>query len=103
MEENGQETQEGIYAAAQGEFHLKYKDLDLLGLVKEMQKAADALDVLGQRKTRAQAAYDLLRLKLIPDKMMGDNLQNITYKGIGRVQLTADVLVSQKKGLKDEL
>lgn len=101
--ENGEEQQLGVYAEAQREFNEKWKGLDLLALAKEMRSVEDSLEKLKERKTRAQGAYDLLRLKLIPDAMNAGNQRTVTFNGIGRISLTPDVQVSTKTGMKEGL
>jgi hypothetical protein len=102
---NGNDEQEdlGTYAAAKSEFSAKYKALDLLPLVKELIKADQIKAEHKKRHTRAQAACDLLRMELIPNKMIAANQQTVTFKGVGRVALHPDLLISVKAGMKNKL
>lgn len=103
QESNGEQTQAGVYAQAQQEYGEQYKGMGLIELAREMVKAKEAVEKLAERKTKAQAAWDLLRFKLIPDAMAAANQQTVIFSGIGRVSLTADLQVSTKVGMKDKL
>lgn len=92
-----------VYAAAMREFEELYKDQTLEQLCNSYKEARDGKAELKKRHTRAQAAYDLLSTKLIPDAMEKAKVSSVTFKGVGRVSLTADVLVSAKSGMKDKL
>jgi len=66
----------------------------LKALVKEMADVRAQLDRLSLEKTELEKRYDRLRLGEIPELMDDMGVPNITYEGIGRVALTADVYAS---------
>ena len=44
---------------------------------------------------------DVIRTKKIPELMESMELRNVTIKGLGRVQLAADIYASTREGQKD--
>jgi hypothetical protein len=80
-----------------------YKDFSLQYLVTRMRdlqlKKAEQEAALKQ----TNAWLDVLRFEMIPAKMDEEGIERVSYEGIGRVSLTADLLVSTRAGMKDDL
>lgn len=70
------------------------KQMDELRALKESQEA-------DLKETNAW--YDVLRFETVPTKMADEGIDKISYEGIGRVSITADLLVATKPGVKDQL
>lgn len=68
----------------------------LLEYAKEMRKLQDIKEQLSEELKNINIRLDELRLKLIPDLMAEEDIRNITFEGIGRVQLAFDVYASIK-------
>lgn len=101
--EHDEQQAAGVFATAQEEARREYKDMDLKSMVEYMAayraKKAKAVEALAV----ANAHFDVLRMELIPNKMDEMGVERIAYEGIGRVSLTADVLVSTKTGMRENL
>lgn len=68
----------------------------LLEYAKEMRKLQDIKEQLSEELKNINIRLDELRLKLIPDLMAEEDIRNVTFEGIGRVQLAFDVYASIK-------
>lgn len=76
---------------------------DVQILAVEQAKAQDEKERLEGLLKEANAAFDVIRLELLPTLMEDRGIEKVTYEGLGRVQLAADLYVSTKKGEKDGL
>ena len=56
-----------------------------------------------KEETAINKRFDTLTMKVIPDKMAEDGFQNVTLKGIGRIQLSKQAYCSVPAGMKFEL
>lgn len=56
-----------------------------------MKELGGKYDALKEQEKAVNAEYDELRLRLIPELMSEMNIRTVTYEGIGRIQLAADV------------
>lgn len=76
-------------------------DMPLFALVERQKLLQLEKEELEAQLKLVNAVYDVLRLELVPAKMDEDNVERVTYDGIGRVSLTADmyVTVNNKTGL----
>ncbi len=63
-------------------------------LALEMYTLKSRIDALGKEKSALQHDFDLLRHKIVPDKLEEEDMQNITVKGIGRLGATPQLRVS---------
>ncbi len=88
-EEGGQTLFEQAKASARKQ----YDGRDLKSLVEVMNgfrlKKAD----LEQKLAECNAYYDVLRMEKVPERMELDGVERVSYEGIGRVALTADLFV----------
>lgn len=91
------------------EFRNRYKggEQDLIKLAKIMRGVQDTQERLKEELAIRNAEFDVLRMEIIPEAMEQKGLENFTVEGLcgdraGRVSLTADLLVSTKKGMKDK-
>ncbi|MBL4588281.1 hypothetical protein JKY79_02970 [Candidatus Babeliales bacterium] len=72
-------------------------------LALEMYVLSKAIAELGSDKSALQKRYDLLRHKIVPDKLDEEEMQNITIKGIGRLGATPQLRVSVLAGNREKL
>ena len=70
---------------------LSYKDLALK--FRELQQAQN--DLKAQQKVLTEQ-FDALTLKVIPDKMMEDDMRTMTITGVGRLELRPNMWTSTK-------
>lgn len=63
-------------------------------LALKMYTLKSQIDALGKEKSALQRDFDLLRHKIVPDKLEEEDMQNITVKGIGRLGATPQLRVS---------
>lgn len=102
MNEQNEEVRE---QNAQVERVMKWRDHhkgeDLKTLVQAMARVKGEKEELEDLLKMVNAHYDALRFDLIPDKMDEDGVEKISYEGIGRVGITADIRlkVKSKDGL----
>lgn len=80
---------------------LKGKSLRVL-VEHQAEYAARKEDLENQLKV-VNGFYDVIRMELVPEAMEEAGIENIRYDDIGRVSITADVMVSVKGGQKDGL
>lgn len=100
---NGEHQDLNTFEQAKADARKEFAGLDLRALVERQAKLRDEKERLEKELSKCNGAYDVLRFELVPGKMDELNIENIRYEGIGRVSLTADVLVSTKPGMKDHL
>lgn len=93
----------GPYKQAQIDAGIRYKGWALEQLVRELVKADGIKETLYEKHARCQGVCDLLRYTLIPQQMEKDKIDTIVYKGVGRVSVSPDLLVSVKGGMKEAL
>jgi hypothetical protein len=77
---------------------MEMKDLrELCAEMKDLQaREAELKDQL----SCITKALDELRLNKIPEAMMGLEIKNATFVGVGRVQLASDLYASTREGMK---
>lgn len=79
-------------------FRDKYaKVYDVKALIEAMHAAQERKEAIEDTLKEANAEFDVLRLELVPTLMEDQGVEKVTYEGIGRVSLTADVYVSTNK------
>lgn len=83
----------------------EYGTLSLHALADLMKVMREEKDEVEARLKIINAKYDVLRLESIPNKMDEEGVERVSYEGIGRVGLTADIYVSvaDKPGLYEWL
>ena len=69
-------------------------DNRLLVLATQMKAIQARMEVMEVEWKALVRAYDNIRLKQIPDLMSEEGIRTVTFDGIGRVQLGADLYVS---------
>lgn len=72
-------------------FREKYKGEKLLPLVQAMRDVQRRKEALEEDLKNVNAEFDVLRFECIPERMELDQVERISYEGIGRVSLTADI------------
>lgn len=72
---------------------------ELCSRMKALQVQATEIKAQG---AEVKLELDHFRLKKIPDLMAHLDLKTATFKGLGRVQLAADLRASTKKGMKPQ-
>lgn len=75
---------------------------DLLSLARRFQLMDAVYEELKSVEKIVSDEYDRLRLKEMPDLMIEEDMKTVTYEGIGRVQLGADVYASIPAPKRDE-
>jgi hypothetical protein len=93
----------GVFETAKREARDAYQTWPLLALIKEMCEYSAKKEALEDELKVVNARYDVLRLEAIPERMDADGVENMKVEGIGRVSLTADLLVSVRGGAKESL
>ena len=83
----------------------EYGTLSLHALADLMKVMREEKDEVEAQLKIINAKYDVLRLESIPNKMDEEGVERVSYEGIGRVGLTADMYVSvaDKPGLHEWL
>jgi len=66
--------------------------------MQDLQRQKEELD---ETAKALNTQIDILRLKEIPEMMDQMEVRNVTFQGIGRIQLAADLYCSTKAGQKD--
>lgn len=75
--------------------------MTLKGMAEHMRKLEAEKAKLDEKLADVNVEYDILRMEVIPEKMDAEGIDKITYDGIGRIQLTADILcgqIAERKG-----
>lgn len=74
----------------------------------ELRFICEQMRAIEARKDELEAAlkevnkeYDNLRLRVIPEKMEALGVKNVTFEGLGRVQLASDLYASTREGQKE--
>lgn len=78
-------------------FRDAHKGKSLRELVQAQRDAQARKEALEADLKNANAEFDVLRFELVPAKMDEDGVDKITFDGIGRVSLTADIRLSLPK------
>lgn len=104
MAEYQDDFDEGAQQARMKVYRDKYKKVtQLKKLVEAMHAVKKTKEELEANLKEANAEFDVLRFELIPTQMENDGVERVSYEGIGRVSLTADlrvtVLAQNKAGL----
>lgn len=79
---------------------LSYKELAI-----EFKTLREEMDALKKRSAKLQESFDALTLKVIPDKMMEDDMRTMTVNGVGRLELRPNMWTKtlDPQGLQDWL
>jgi len=72
-------------------------------LALEMYSLQGQINNLQKEKAALQKSFDLLRHKIVPDKLEEEDMQNITIKGIGRLGASPQLRVSVLAGNREKL
>lgn len=84
------------FEQAKAQARAAYAQLGLHELADMMKMMREAKDKAEAELSGINAAYDVLRYEAIPNKMDEEGIERISFEGIGRVGLTADMFVSTK-------
>ncbi len=74
---------------------------DLLGLANIMKSLQERKETLEEQLKALNMELDGIRLKEIPEMMAELEVKNVTFEGLGRVQLAADLYCTTKAGQKE--
>jgi len=96
-----EEREDSVFEEAKATARTKYSGMSLRDLVEYMDRERKEKDRLEVALKLINAAYDVLRFESIPERMESDGVERVSYEGIGRVSLTADLRVQTKN--KDAL
>lgn len=66
-----------------------------------MRQLQEQKDTLETELTSINKELDVIRTKKIPELMESMELKNVTFEGLGRVQLAADLYASTREGQKE--
>jgi len=99
--DDNDDQQSSAFNKAKAAAREEYKTMTLFSMVEHMKLLRSEKDDLEAQLAIVNAKFDVLRTEVIPAKMDDDGIERITFDGIGRVGLTADMLVSatDKAGL----
>lgn len=86
----------------QNEEFAVYDDLSLVDLVKKMRDGEIAKEQVESKLKEINKHLDFLRIVKIPSKMDDEGIGNITFEGIGRVQLTSDMYTGIQAGKQED-
>ena len=75
-----------------------HQDLPYALLAARMAEVKADLDTRKKGVAVAQKKFDAIRLKILPDRMVEDEMQSIKISGVGRLSLTNDAYVSVAAG-----
>jgi hypothetical protein len=92
-----------VFEASKEQVRNEFKGQPLFALVQAQAETRDLKEKLEAELSIINARYDVLRYELVPAEMEEMGIERVTYEGIGRVSLTADLFVSTKTGAKEQL
>lgn len=99
---NGQ-AEDSAVVERKNRYRDKYKAIrEPIELVKEMDRVRGIKDALDEKLKEVNAAYDVLRIEMVPTLFDDLGLENLRVADLGRVSLTADVFTSIKKEKKTD-
>lgn len=75
---------------------------ELRELAAHMKSLQTKKDDLERQLADVNIELDEIRVRKIPTMMESLGLKNVTFEGLGRVQLAADLYLSTKEGKKEE-
>lgn len=75
---------------------------ELRSLVIEMRNLMDEKEKLEASLADVNKRLDDIRIRQIPTLMESLQIKNMTFEGLGRVQLASDLYVSTREGQKDK-
>lgn len=75
---------------------------ELRELAARMKSLQTKKDDLERQLADVNIELDEIRVRKIPTMMESLGLKNVTFEGLGRVQLAADLYLSTKEGKKEE-
>jgi len=74
----------------------QFERLSYKKLAEKFRELKAEIEDLDQRKKALNEQFDALTLKVIPDKMMEDDVRTMTITGIGRIELRPNMWTSTK-------
>ena len=90
--------------ARKGTYRDKYKKYNNVpDLAHQMKHVQEIKETAEKELKEINAEYDVLRLEVIPAKCEEQGIEGIKIEGLGRLNLTADLYVSIKAGMKKPL
>lgn len=81
----------------------RFSKLTLMELAKEFKRLKQTKEFMEAELSGITAAFDVLRMESIPNKMEAEGIENIKLEGIGRLGLTADMFLSVRGDKKADL
>jgi len=80
----------------------RYSKFSLADLAEAMRSVKTALDAAKIDQAAIQKEFDLLRLKVIPEKMDDEGMTSVKIKGIGRLTITGDMYAGIQKDMNKQ-
>ncbi len=101
---SAEEFEQGAQQERMQAFREKYKGEKNLKALAEAQLAVQRRkEALEADLKNANAEFDVLRFECIPDVMEEQGIERMTFAGIGRVQLSADIRVATRAANRGRL
>jgi hypothetical protein len=79
-----------------------YDEMSLQDLAKAFLDIKEKLEKAKQESSALQNEWDHIRLNKIPELMDEEGVNTVTFKGVGRITLTADVYASIPADKKED-
>ena len=92
-----QESRKAVYRAKYGGVS------DIATLARAMQAVKQQKEKMEDDLKLLNAEFDVLRLEIIPNCCEDQGVEGMKIEGVGRLGLTADMNVSVKSGMKEQL
>lgn len=95
--ESGQESR----AEIEERWLEEYKAKPIIDVIRRMAELRAQKDDLEEKLKAVNLEFDVIRMKVVPEKFDEDGIKNLNVTGIGRVSLTPDLFVSIAAGKKE--
>lgn len=77
-----------------GEYESEVGRMDTMDMIRELAHVKRELEAAKEIKSTLEKKFDAIRLRLLPNRMEEEGLENITVAGAGRVNLQGDLYFS---------
>ncbi len=99
-----EENESGAESRVEAEerFMAAYQAAPTIDFVRRMVELRAEKDALEEKLKGVNLEFDIIRMKIIPERFDEEGIKNLNINGIGRVSLTADLFVSIAAGKKEQ-